>query len=89
MSGDLVRSFDTVGNPGRARPVDEGWLIPETARPSGGLQSAFEWLDPDGESLESLAPIASHSAGDGAFDLAWYDQTLFVAHCEKRKNKIT
>lgn len=85
VDGETLWSIPAVGNPSFALEVDTGWLIAETNSFWGSYQAAIEWLDPDGRSLTTLSRVPVSSSGDGedgAFGLALYDQTVYVANCE-------
>lgn len=63
--GERIASYEAVGNPNVATPVEGGWLIGETNSFFGTYQAALEWLAPGAQQLQVLTSVPVHSFNDG------------------------
>lgn len=63
--GQRIASYEAVGNPNVATPVEGGWLIGETNSFFGTYQAALEWLAPGAQQLQVLTSVPVHSFNDG------------------------
>jgi hypothetical protein len=84
LTGSLLETHPTLGDPSVAIPTADGWLIGETNSFWGSYQAGIELLSESGElrTLSKVPVLSSGDGTDGAYDLALLGRRLLVANCE-------
>jgi hypothetical protein len=84
LAGEVLQSYEVLGDPSAAVPARGGWLIAQTNSFWGSYRAAVDWLNPEGELVRlSEVPVQSSGDGtDGAYDVATHGDQLLVANCE-------